>query len=77
MSVEIPLGAKYKNRPTGRHKSSSSNNRPARPKRATKEQIAASQAATRAHQMVKVLDFRDSKGKVKWIHFTEWDAMPH
>lgn len=77
MSVEIPLGRKYTNNPTSRNQSKSNNSRPARQKRATKEQIAASQAATKANQRVKVLDFTTTKGKVKWMHITEWDAREH
>lgn len=75
MSVEIPLGAKYKDRPTGRHKSHSSNSQPARQKRASKEQIEKDRHISAEFQMVKILDFKDSKGKIKWMRKADWDAQ--
>lgn len=74
MSIEIPLGAKYQNRPTGRYKSHSSNSQPARTKKASKEQIERDRHITTECQMVKILDLPNN-GKIRWMRKADWDAQ--
>jgi len=76
MSVEIPLRLKYRTGGTGRNKSRTANNRPARPKMTKfKGEMEAAQAATKAHQMVKWLDFATTgNGKIRWMTQAEYEC---
>lgn len=77
MSEEIPLRKKYRTGGTGRNKARTSNNRPARPKTIKlKGEMEAAQTATKAHQMVKWLDFATTgNGKIRWITQSEYDRL--
>lgn len=77
MSVEIPLRAKYRRGGSGRNKSRTGNNNPAKPKKpALKGEIEAAQAVTRQYQMVKWLDFETTgNGKIRWMRQSDYEAM--
>lgn len=74
MSVEIPLRRKYRTGHTGRNKSGSNNNRPARPKQHLKGEKERAQKITEANRMARWVDFTRG-GKTRWIPLSEWREM--